>query len=263
MLYFAASMTRRMKKIAFFFILFPFCLSAQINESDTLKLQAKLSVTGFLQGGNVEAIVCRVKQDLSYQPFRKWVFKTNNSYVYQEFGQKKEDEDFLSLNFLYFNPERRFYPQILGILASNFRREISSRTITGFGVTYQILKGKENWLKASLSSEYEHTEFDTEAFNISDYNGTSQINTFRGTIWVNGQYQLFDKHLIFSHESYFQPSLEQGDNYRWQADLSLEVPISKYFRFKTNYLHTFESIVAEEQRVEDRVLTFGFTVKTY
>ncbi len=85
----------------------------------------------------------------------------------------------------------------------------------------------------------------------------------RGTIWINGRYKLFKNKLILSHESYYQPSLEEGNNYRWQADFGLEVPVWKFLNFKINYLHTFESIVQENQAQDDRFLTLGFTIKNY
>ena len=46
-----------MKKILYFLLLFPIWLSAQINESDSLKIKADLSLTGFWQGGNVETLI--------------------------------------------------------------------------------------------------------------------------------------------------------------------------------------------------------------
>ena len=69
--------------------------------------------------------------------------------------------------------------------------------------------------------------------------------------------------MILNHESYFQPSLEEGNNFRWQADVGLELPIWKFLSFKINYRHTFESIVIENQNQEDRFLTFGLTLKSY
>ena len=115
-----------MKKVLFYFLFFPIFLSAQINESDSLSLKADLSLTGFWQSGNVETLIFRAKAGLSFKPFKKWVFKTQNSYVYQEFGKVKEDEDILSLNFLYFNPNRKFYPLVLAIASTNFRRKIDA-----------------------------------------------------------------------------------------------------------------------------------------
>ncbi len=241
----------------------PILLSAQLNESDTLKVKASLSLTGIWQGGNVQTSIFRGKTDISIRPWEKWVFKTQNSYVYQEFGKQKADEDILSLNFLYFNQEKKIYPLVLGFVSTNFRREIDLRYLFGGGVTFQIFTKEKNWLKFSLSCEYEHTDFTMDNFNRSEYDGNRSIDTFRGTIWVNGKYHLFKNKVILGHESYFQPSLEKSNNYRWRADVSLELPIWKFLSFKINYLDTFESVVIENQKQEDNILTFGLTLKSY
>jgi hypothetical protein len=52
-------------------LFFPILLSAQINESDTLNLKAKLALTGFWQSGNVETLIFRAKSDLSFKPWKK------------------------------------------------------------------------------------------------------------------------------------------------------------------------------------------------
>ncbi len=252
-----------MKKTLYLLFFIPLLLSAQTNESDTLKLQVSLSLTGNFQGGNVQTTIFRAKSDVSYKPWRKWVFKTKNSYVYQEFGRQKADEDILSLNFLYFDPEKKIYPLLLGFVSTNFRRQIDLRSLFGAGVTWQVLDKGENWLKLSLSSEYERTEFKIDRFNVAEYNGDPSIHTVRGTIWVNGKYHLLNNKLIIRHEGYFQPSLQEGNNYRWMSDIGVEIPISKFFNFKVNYLETFESIVVENQLRDDRFLTFGFTIKNY
>lgn len=236
---------------------------AQINESDTLNFKADLSLTGFLQGGNVKTVIFRAKSELSFKPWKKWVFKTRNSYIYQEFGRVKADEDILSLNFLYINPTNRFYPLILGFVSTNFRREIDLRSLVGVGLTYQIIAKKKNWLKISLSSEYEQTRFNKTNFNLAQYDGDDAINTMRATIWLNGRYSLFKDKLVLTHESYYQPSIENSNNYRWQADIGFELPLFKHLNFKINYLHTFENIVIQNQDQSDTFLTFGFTLKSY
>ncbi|MBR9845944.1 MAG: DUF481 domain-containing protein [Algicola sp.] len=254
-----------MKTIVYFLLLISGVLHAQINESsiDSLEVKANLSLSGFFQSGNVETVIFRAKSDVIFKPWRKWVFKTQNSYVYQEFGKEKADEDILSLNFLYINPDRRVYPLFLGFVSTNFRREIDVRVLYGAGVTFEILKHDKNWLKLSVSSEYERTNFKQARFNITDYNGTAIVKTFRGTLWINGKYHVFKDKIVLSHESYVQPSLEYADNYRWQADLSLEFPLLKFLNFKINYKHTFESLVITNQNREDQFLTFGFTLKNY
>lgn len=245
------------------FALLPISVTAQINESDTLDVKANLSVTGFWQAGNVETLIFRARQDFSARFLKNFVYKTQNSYVYQEFGRAKADEDILSLNFLYLNPKKRIYPLALGFFSTNFRREIEHRYLIGLGASFTILQEDDYWLKFSVTTEYEETEFRRTTFNRAAYNGISTIDTFRGTLWVNGRYQLLDGRLILGHESYYQPSLEEANNYRWQANLNVEVPISRYVNLTANYIQTFESIVIAGQKEEDRFLTFGFTVKTY
>ena len=99
-----------MKKLLYCFFFLPLLLNAQINESDTLNFKVNFSINGFWQGGNVETLIFRTKSEMSFKPWKKWVFKTVNSYVFQEFGKVKADSDFLSLNFLYINPKKKFYP---------------------------------------------------------------------------------------------------------------------------------------------------------
>lgn len=252
-----------MKNYILYFLMFPLFLSAQINESDSLQLKASLSFTGLWQSGNVETLILRSRTDFSIRPWKKWVYKNTNSYVYQAFDKDKADSDFLSLNFLYFNPERRLYPQVLGFISTNFRREIGLRYLIGAGATYQIIKGNKSWLKASLTLEHEQTDFKRNMFNNMEYNGSSTINTWRSTLWISGNYEMFKKKVVLKHQSYYQPSLEDSENYRWQIDLSAEFPIWKFLSFKINYLRTFESIVIQDQKEEDQFLTFGFNLKNF
>ena len=135
--------------------------------------------------------------------------------------------------------------------------------MVGAGATYQIIQGDKNWLKASLTFEYEYTDFRQNLFNRTQFNGNNSINTLRSTIWISGKYELFKKKVILKHQSYYQPFLEDSDNYRWQADLSGEFPVWEFLSFKINYLRTFESIVIQGQEEQDEFLTFGFTLKNF
>ena len=115
----------------------------------------------------------------------------------------------------------------------------------------------------SLTSEYEQTNFKRAEFNLVEYNNSKSVNTFRSTLWLNGKYNLFKNKMILTHEMYFQPSLEESDNFRWRADVAIEFPVWKFLNFKINYLRTYESIVIAGQQQEDEFLTFGFTLKNY
>lgn len=253
-----------MKRILLYllFVGIPFSLLAE-DSTRVEPIKADLSVTGFWQAGNVETWIFRAKSEVSVMPIMHWELKTRNSYVYQAFGGQKADEDILSLNFLTLKKHDKIQPLLLGFFSTNYRREISLRTLIGAGFTYEWIKNKKSSLKLSLTSEYEYTDFKKTDFNRVQYDGLSSINTFRATLWVNGRYNLFNSNMILTHESYIQPSLEQNNNYRWQADVGLEFPISSKVNFKVNYLQTYESIVIDGQKEEDRFLTFGLGVKNF
>lgn len=264
-----------MKSIFPLLLLIPLWLAAQQDENtgkksvdtlknaDSLKVKAGLSITGFYQGGNVETLIFRASSDVSIKPFKALQFETKNSYVYQEFGKVKADEDILSLNFLHFIPEKRLSPLALGFFSTNFRREIDKRVLVGAGASFSIVKAKKHSLKMSLTGEYEETKFRKNDFNKDEFDGLTSIHTFRSTLWLKGRHELFKKKMILTHESYYQPSLEVSRNFRWRTDLGLELPVWKFLNFKVNYLRTFESVVIEGQKREDQFLTVGFTVKNY
>ena len=107
------------------------------------------------------------------------------------------------------------------------------------------------------------TAWKTTDFKIDDYDGFTAINTWRSTLWFQGEHQLFSNKMILKHEFYFQPSLQDSDNFRWRGDISLEFPVWDFLNFKINYYRTYESVVVEPQLQEDEFLTFGFTIKNY
>jgi putative salt-induced outer membrane protein YdiY len=80
---------------------------------------------------------------------------------------------------------------------------------------------------------------------------------------MKGRYVMLKDKIILLHESYYQPSLLERDNYRWRADIGVEFSIMKNLAFKVNYLQTFESVVMVNQKRRDKFLTVGFSVSSY
>lgn len=252
-----------MKKILLMLFFTGCGIFAQVKDKDSIKLRMDLSLTGFWQGGNVETLIFRAANKFDYQFAKNVKFRSQNSYVLQEFGRVKADEDILSLNFVNINTHKRLHPLALAFFSTNFRRKIDYRYIVGGGLSYQLLKKKKHNIIMSLTGEYEHTDFKTTDFKIDDYDGYTAINTWRSTLWFQGEHQLFSGKMIFKHQFYFQPSLQDSDNFRWRGDVSLELPIWDFLNFKINYYRTYESVVVEPQLPMDEFLTFGFTIKNY
>jgi len=112
-------------------------VKAQLNESDTVKFQLRTSLTGNYQQGNVNILTVRSKLDFSFSPVKDFVFKSQNSSLYQEFSSKKADNDIFSRNFIYYKPQKKIYPFGIAYISTNYRRKIDTRLFTGAGLTYR------------------------------------------------------------------------------------------------------------------------------
>lgn len=190
-----------MKKIIWILFLFPISsLLAQINESDTLALQTRVNIGRNWQEGNFEIFTLRTKADLSTMlGDKKWVFKTQNNYLYQEVFKVLVDEYFFIRNFLYFKPQSRIYGFAIGFISTNFRRKIDIRYFGGVGSTWQIVKTSKNTLKIAAAILYEESKFKTDDFNVDFYDGSCFINVLRISHWLIGKHEMFGGKTILEY----------------------------------------------------------------
>jgi Protein of unknown function, DUF481 len=230
---------------------------AQLNESDTIKFQLRTSLTGNYQQGNVNIITIRSRIDFTYTPVKEFVFKSQNSSLYQEFSSKKADNDIFSRNYFYYKPQRKIYPFAIAYISSNFRRKIDTRLFAGAGITYQLLNKTYHVIKLSSNAVYETNKLKGTIYNHEEYNGSNKINLWRGTLYVAGWNYLFNNRLRFYYDAYWQPAFNNKNNYRTQFDLGVDFPFWKGLNFMALYTFTHENVVIANIKQEDKILTFG------
>jgi Protein of unknown function, DUF481 len=230
---------------------------AQLNESDTLKFQLRVSVTGNYQQGNVELLNVRNKVDFVVKLSKDVVFKSQNISLYQSFYNVKADNDFFSRNYLYYTPNNKVYPFAISYISSNYRRKVDYRHFVGAGATWRAINNKKIILKLSASAVYESTKFDGTTYNFSEFDGREKINVWRGTLYAGGGANLLDNHFRIYYNAYWQPAFENSNDYRAEFDIGLDFPIWKGFSFNTHYNYTHEQIVVNKIKQKDKLLSFG------
>lgn len=233
-------------------------LFAQLNESDTVKLQIRSSLAGNYQKGNVNILTIRGRVELLYAPVRQWVFKSQNSSLYQSFAGVKADNDIFSRNYLYYAPQNRLYPFGIAYISTNYRRKIDLRLFAGAGITWQVLNKPRQVIKLSANAVYETSRFKGTVYNDTRYNGSDQIDLWRGTLFLGGwHYPLLHTALRLYYDAYWQPAFNHTNNYRTQFDLGADLPIWKGLSFNVLYTFTHEQVTIANIKREDRILTFG------
>lgn len=237
---------------------------AQLNESDTSAFQLRTSLTGNIQAGNVEVINLRGKLDFSFTVKGKFVFKSQNSSLYQSFYSITADNDVFSRNYMYYHPSRVVYPFGIVYISTNYRRQIAHRYFAGAGLTWQVIQNAPTVLKMSASVVYEATRFKADTYNYDMYNGDDRINVWRSTLYLGGWSYLANRHLRLYYDVFWQPAFDQTENFRTQVDLGADFPFWKGLAFTFLFTYTHENVVIRSIKQNDTILTFGlgYTVRS-
>ncbi len=230
---------------------------AQINESDTAKFQLRVSAGGNFQEGNVEVLAIKSRIEFTYAPIKYFIIKSQNSSLYQSFSTKKADNDLFSRNYFYYKPQYKFYPFAITYISSNFRRKIDTRVFGGAGITWRVLDDKRSVIKFSASAVYETTSFNSSVYNFSEYDGTEQINVWRGTLYVGGWTYLVKNNFRVFYDAYWQPAFINRKNYRTQIDIGIDISVWQGLTCNAIYSFTHENVTVINIKQDDQLITFG------
>ncbi len=234
-------------------------LSAQLNESDTLTYQLRVSVTGKFQTGNVSLIAIKSRTGFSGRIGNALVFKTQNKTLYQEFFRRKVDNNLDSRNFLYIHPERRFYPLAMAFISTNFRRNVDRRLLLGVGGTWNIINETNNSVKFSLSTFYEWSRFDGMIFNRESFNGDEEVELYRWAIYIAGIHRIYEQKLMLHYSSIFEPTFDDFGNSRVELDIGMDVKLWKALALSVEYQYNFEALVVSNVDQHDGILSVGLS----
>jgi hypothetical protein len=234
-----------------------FITKAQVNESDTSKFQLRASLTGNYQSGNVEVLNIKGKIDFSFSLAKNWVFKSQNSSLYQVYKSVAADKDISSRNYLHYKPNNKIYPFAIAYISTNYRRKIDTRYFVGSGATWQAINGINAVLKMSVSVVYESTKFNADNYNYSAYDGANKINIWRGTLYAGGWKYLLDKHIRFYYDAFWQPAFNDDSNFRTQIDIGADFPVWRGLLFNSSFTYTHENVVVKRIKQDDNIVTFG------
>lgn len=251
-----------MFKMVFILLVLPAISNAQLNTTDTLDWQFKLSFDGSLLDGNVARFLLTNRLELAYaQP--AWGISTNSNYQYGTTRHIKTENDFVSYNFLYVTPLRKWYPYLMTVIETNYRRKIQFRFQVGPGVSYTVVSKKNNLTRLSLTGTYERTRFTESKFEVITDTMSNIIGLLRQTIRLYGRHRLFDNKIKLIYEFWWQQSMANHRNYRFHTEETVELVLSKIFSFRTGIRYSNENVRLKELKPYDIFWTFGFTFHNF
>lgn len=236
-------------------------LSAQLNESDSIRWQVKFNATASVLDGNVARTLLLTRIEVAHANER-WGMSTRNDYQYGRTFYNLTENDVISYNFIYIKPLARVYPYVMGLVETNLRRRIDFRYQVGPGVSWNVVRKKTSFVKLSVTGTYENTQYNGSVFDDEQYSGSTVLDTWRLTGRIFGKHRLLDKVRI-SYEFWWQQSLSDRVNYRFHTEEAVELPVTKHIAFRTAVRYSYENIELVGLKPYDLFWTYGLTITNF
>ncbi|MCB0490144.1 MAG: DUF481 domain-containing protein [Cyclobacteriaceae bacterium] len=230
---------------------------AQLNESDSISWQVKAAFTGSILDGNIARTLLLNRIELiNANP--TWGLSTRNDYQYGRTFKKLSESDLISYNFIYYHPQARIYPYVMGLVETNLRRKIDFRYQVGPGLSWNIVQNQSHVVKLSATATFESTRFNGSTFEEVIYDGSNVIETWRATGRIFARHQLASKVRV-SYEFWLQQSIQEKVNFRYHAEASLEIPFSQKLAFRSSVRYSYENIQLIGLKPFDLLWTYGLS----
>lgn len=178
-------------------------------------------------------------------------YSLNAQFAYSEQeSKKKQNSKIVSLN-VDFLPNDVWSPFLITKLESFYEKHINLRQQYGLGIKYTLLNALENKFSISLATLYDNTKF-----GLSDIKSPE---TAKLSVRVKGSNN-FDNKLKITYLSFYQPSINDFQDYTINSNVTLELPISSVISISTTVSDIYDNIVPAGYKQNDLLLYLGFTV---
>ena len=206
----------------------------------------RFTADGTITAGNVDRTLLQLTSALDYQLSNYFKLSTTPSFVYgRQAGILAEREWFGDLRATY-RYEKRLYYLAFGSYERSNLRQINHRWTAAAGAGYKLLNRKRAYISLTDVLMQEYTDF----IELDD------INIFRNSARLYGEYTFDKDRITVTHTAYYQPALGQY-NVRWNATLSLQVKLTATTSLRSTLANAYESLVVPGRQNNDLRFTVG------
>lgn len=211
--------------------------------------KSTIAAEAVVQSGNVNTQLFTLRGDVSHVDS---LFEVGfgGTFAYGEQDEIKSEQLLLGVLTADLWPQDVLSPFVIAAAEYNFQRRIDLRWQAGAGAKWTFWEDSLNTVSLSPAVLFDATMYDPDA-KLKD------VRTGRGSVRLKGKHLLLNSAVVFTHLSFFEPSLSDGEDYRWNTLLVLDIPVSKMVALRTSFSSTFENIVAEGKKKNDSKLLFG------
>ena len=206
----------------------------------------RFTADGTFTAGNVNRSLLQLTSAVDYQLSNYFKLSSSPSFVYgRQSGFLAEREWFGDLRTTY-NYEKRVYYLAFGSYERSNLRQINHRWTVAAGAGYKLLNRKRAYISLTDVVMQEYTDF-TEL---------DDINIFRNSARLYGEYTFDKDRFTITHTAFYQPALGQY-NVRWNASLSVQVKLTSATSLRSTVANAYESLIVPGRQNNDFRFTIG------
>lgn len=206
----------------------------------------RFTADGTITSGNVERTLLQLTSAVDYQLSNYFKLSTTPSFVYgRQAGILAEREWFGDLRATY-RYEKRLYYLTFGSYERSNLRQINHRWTAAAGAGYKLLNRKRAYISLTDVLMQEYTDF----IELND------INIFRNSARLYGEYTFDKDRITITHTVFYQPAIGQY-NVRWNVTLSLQVKLTAATSLRSTLANAYESLVVPGRQNNDLRFTVG------
>lgn len=251
-----------MKKISALCTLLILCFSLFCQTKDTTRISVDIGLTGNIQTGNFERLqfINQVNVVLNSKN-QKWNFTSRNLYLYQTvFGNKSQD-DYLGRHFAAYQINSKTDVFAAFFIEQYFIKRIDLHTQFGLGTRYTILQNNRAFVQLGLMGSYSDKKYVGANFTDFDNDGNSTIQGVFISPILNSKISIIPKRIYFDFLGWFQQDISETQNWRFNLESSLLIPLYKGLNMKFSFNNFYEHINIEGTKANDIFLTYGLNYK--
>ncbi|WP_338873538.1 DUF481 domain-containing protein [Spirosoma sp. SC4-14] len=209
-------------------------------------LRYRFTADGTITSGNVDRALLQLTSAIDYQLSNYFKLSSNPSFVYgKQNGLLAEREWFGDLRTTLRSEERLYYLAFGSYERSNLR-QINHRWTVAAGAGYKLLNRKRAYISITDVVMQEYTDF----MELDD------INIFRNSARLYGEYTFDNNRFTITHTAFYQPALGQY-NVRWNASLSVQVKLTAATSLRSTLANAYESLIVPGRQHNDLRFTVG------
>lgn len=220
------------------------------GDRDSVTYRYRLTADGTFTSGNVSRTLLQLAGAFDWSTSRQIKFSTTPSFTYgKQAGVLAEREFFADFRTTYRHEERVYYLAFGSFERSNLRQILSRYSIAG-GAGVKILNRKRAYISFTDVLLHENT----------DYAELADINVWRNSARLYGEYTFGKDRWTITHTAFYQPALSRPNgvsNIRWNGTLSVQVKMTDLLSIRALFANSYESFVVPGRQNTDLRATLG------